>query len=945
MFSPGTLVYVRERHWVVLPSDDEQVLRLRPLGGTEEEICGIYLPLEGKDVQEARFPAPDPQKASEGFSDLVSARLLWNAARLMLRDGAGPFRCLGKLSFRPRPYQFVPLMMALRLNPIRLFIADDVGIGKTIEAALIAREMLDRGEIKRLCVLCPPYLCEQWQKELWEKFHIPAVVIRSGTVSRLERELPPGESVFGYFQAIVVSIDYAKMERHRDNFLWYCPEFVIVDEVHGAAQPPGQNRAQQLRHELLKAVAQKPDRHLILLTATPHSGIEESFRSLLALLDPEFGKDDLSTLFGEPEKIDKLARHFIQRRRGDVKRWLGEETHFPERILIEAPYRLSDDYRRLFSDVYQFARQLVQRGNQEKGWKQKLCYWNALALLRCVMSSPAAAERTLRAHGMAISDEELGEEEGYDPTIFDPMEREAVADTEPSHRIGELERTRELLSEYERRRLREFAKQAEQLKHTPKDTKLTQLVEIIKQLLAEGYHPIVWCRYIATADYVAEGLRQKLPQDVAVVSVTGALPEDERIRRVEELGNHPKRVLVATDCLSEGINLQEKFTAVVHYDLPWNPNRLEQRDGRVDRFGQKVEKVKSVLLYGRDNPVDGVVLQVLLRKAREIYKTTGVAVPIPGDSESITEAIVRALLLRYASAPPSEQLPLFELPEVTKLHKHWDWTASREKESRTRFAQRALKPEEVEKELREMDGVLGDRNAVKQFVIDTCQRLNVPLRPLKNDIWELSFKNLPAVVKDRMNLPADKMPTDGIWRITFASPPPEGADYIGRNHPLVAALATYLLESAIEDEPNAPARRCGAIVTDAVETTTSIFILHLRFLLQEEGKPPLLAEEGLVIGAEGFSSVRWLETEEALRLLDTARPMRNLSQNEQKEWVQDALSLWEERQTEIQRFVERRAKALQEAHRRVRKLLKEAPLTVTPHRPELLAAYVLVPFR
>ncbi|MDW8029833.1 MAG: helicase-related protein, partial [Armatimonadota bacterium] len=633
MYAPGTLVYARERHWVVLPSDDELILRLRPLGGTDEEICGIYLPLERNEISEAQFPLPDPN-ATGTFADIVSARLLWNAARLMLRDGAGPFRCLGKLSFRPRPYQFVPLMMALRLNPIRLFIADDVGIGKTIEAALIARELLDRGEIKRICVLCPPYLCEQWQKELWEKFHIPAVVIRSGTVSRLEREVPSGESIFGYFQAIVVSIDYAKMERHRDNFLLHCPEFVIVDEAHGAAQPPGQNRNQQLRHELLKAVAQKENRHIVLLTATPHSGVEQSFRSLLAILNPEFGKYELSKL--DHEQRDKLALHFIQRRRGDVKKWLGEETRFPERDLLEVTYNLSEPYRQLFLEVYKFARGLIQRGDQETGWRKRLCYWNALALLRCVMSSPAAAERTLMAHGAAISGDEESSEEGYDPTIFDPMEREAFADTEPSHRVSELERSHALLSDYERQRLREFAKKASQLKHTQHDTKLTELVKVIRQLLRDGFHPIVWCRYIATADYVAEGLRRNLPETVTVYSVTGALPEDERIRRVEELAKYPKRVLVATDCLSEGINLQENFTAVVHYDLPWNPNRLEQRDGRVDRFGQPAEKVKSVLIYGRDNPIDGVVLKVLLQKAREIYRTTGVAVPVPGDSESVT---------------------------------------------------------------------------------------------------------------------------------------------------------------------------------------------------------------------------------------------------------------------------------------------------------------------
>ena len=483
-FQPGTLVCVRDRIWVVLPSDNKEILRLRPLSGTEEETCGIYLPLEGRDLQEARFPEIDP-KATGGFADIVSARLLWNAARLLLRDGAGPFRCLGKLSFRPRPYQFVPLMMALRLNPVRLFIADDVGIGKTIEAALIAREMLDRGEIKRLCVLCPPYLCEQWEKELWEKFHIPAVVIRSGTIARLEREVPPGESIFGYFNTIVVSIDYAKMERHRDNFLSHCPEFVIVDEVHGAAQPPGQNRAQQQRHELLKEIARNPNRHLVFLTATPHSGVEESFRSLLALLDPEFGEYNLTEL--KREQTDKLVRHFIQRRRGDVRRWLGEETKFPERELLEVTYTLSPSYRKLFTEVYQFAQRLVRRGMGEKGWRQRLCYWNALAILRCVMSSPTAAERTLMAHGGRIVEE--GDETGYDPTIFDLTEREAAVDTEPSHRVGELTQTAEFLSENERRKLREFAKMAAALKHSDADTKLTKLVEVIRSLLSEGFIP------------------------------------------------------------------------------------------------------------------------------------------------------------------------------------------------------------------------------------------------------------------------------------------------------------------------------------------------------------------------------------------------------------------------------------------------------------------------
>src|SRR5579864_8868572 len=180
----GSLVRVRERDWVVLPSDDQDVVNLRPLSGTEAETCGIYRPLEGQDLAGAEFPNPDPSTAG----DFVAGALLRNAARLALRSGAGPFRSLGRLSVRPRPYQFVPLLMALKLDPVRMLIADDVGIGKTIEALFIARELLDRGDAQRLCVLCPPHLCDQWASELETKFHIQPTVVKSSTWARLERD-------------------------------------------------------------------------------------------------------------------------------------------------------------------------------------------------------------------------------------------------------------------------------------------------------------------------------------------------------------------------------------------------------------------------------------------------------------------------------------------------------------------------------------------------------------------------------------------------------------------------------------------------------------------------------------------------------------------------------------------------------------------------------------
>ncbi|MCL5780969.1 MAG: ATP-dependent helicase, partial [Firmicutes bacterium] len=170
-YAVGSLVKARGREWVVLPDSRDDLLVLRPLGGTEDEVTGIYLPLE--QVEPARFDLPDPSK----LGDYRSCRLLRDAVRLGFRSGAGPFRSFARLAVEPRPYQLVPLLMALKLDPVRLLIADDVGIGKTVEACLIARELLDRGEVRRLAVLCPPHLAEQWQTELKEKFHIEAELV------------------------------------------------------------------------------------------------------------------------------------------------------------------------------------------------------------------------------------------------------------------------------------------------------------------------------------------------------------------------------------------------------------------------------------------------------------------------------------------------------------------------------------------------------------------------------------------------------------------------------------------------------------------------------------------------------------------------------------------------------------------------------------------------
>ncbi len=933
----GSIVKCRGREWVVLPVDDEEVYLLRPLAGTEQEVIGIHSRLHnlGLDrIEPTAFPPPAPEETG----DHISVELLFNAARLTLRDGAGPFRSLGHISCRPRPYQFVPMLMALRLDPVRMLIADDVGIGKTVEALLIAREMLDRGEINRICVVCPPYLCSQWKKELWEKFRLDAVIIRSGTISQLQRDLPSMEhSVFGYYPHIIVSIDYVKSDAHRAQFLTHAPKFVIVDEAHGATALTSGARNQQQRFELLDDLASDEGRHMILLTATPHSGVEAGFRSLLGLLRPEFRAYDMGKMAEEQRKT--LAFHFVQRQRADVKSWMGESTPFPARDPQDESYELSRAYSQLFEDVYEFSRELVKSGETLSGWKQRIRYWTALALLRCVTSSPAAALAAIGKRLKRESGEPEQDDSEYSPYIFEESDTDAV-DIQPAHVLEEAETE---LDDADRRRLKAFAQQAQAIYGTEKDSKLKHCVKLAADLLRHGLQPIIWCRYIPTAKYVGEQLEKELKRDfpgLRVLSVTGELAEDERSALIADLEEkRPRyRVLVATDCLSEGINLQSLFNSAIHYDLPWNPNRLEQREGRVDRFGQKSPQVKAILYYGRDNPVDGAVLDVLLRKAREIYKSLGVRVPVPMDSESIMETVIKRLFAHE----PGQQLNLFAIADVQQVHEKWQRVAESEHQNRTRFAQHAIKPDEVQKQLAETDAVLGDPGTAQRFLSNAAQRLGVRMTPEPGGAFAITgLSHLTELLRP---LAASTEP----WKITFHTPAPDEVEYLDRNHPFVQTTAQWMVEQALANESDAVARRCGVIRASAVPIRTYLLLARLRYTIETPGQTPLLAEEVQCFGFVGSPgpTPSWLAPKDALELLRTAKAEGNIEPSERTELLNEILAHWETIRASMDPLVEERAQTLERAHKDVRASAKlsRRGMTVARHfPPDLLGLLILLP--
>ncbi|HPY50736.1 MAG TPA: helicase-related protein, partial [Sedimentisphaerales bacterium] len=560
-YAPGTLIRARGREWVILPDSSDDLLMARPLGGLDEEITGILPAVEA--VESASFSLPTPTDRG----DFASGRLLRDAARLSTRAAAGPFRSFARIAVEPRPYQLVPLMMALRLDTVRLLIADDVGIGKTIEAGLVARELLDRGEIQRFAVLCPPHLAEQWQKELAEKFHLDAELVLSGTIQRLERDLPVGVSVFDRYRFVIVSTDFIKSPKRAEDFELRCPEFVIVDEAHGCTLAGGMGRGRQQRFDLIRKIAARRDRHIVLVTATPHSGNEQAFRSLLGLLDEQFF--DLPADIAQEERDPirrKLARHLVQRRRDDIRHYLDTDTAFPKRFdkKPEPSYRFGEEYRALFDDIVAFVREFV--ADTEGGARRRrVRYWSALALLRCVSSSPAAAAATLRSR--AAVDEAPDED-------VDEVGRRTVLDQDDVDDVGNLDFSPGSDTDADaastRRKLLEFARRAVALAGAP-DTKLHGAIREVKGLLKDGFQPIVFCRFVDTADYVAKHLRETLGDKLRVESVTGLLPPAEREGRIAALvEGGGQYILVCTDCLSEGVNLQQHFNAVLHYDLCWN---------------------------------------------------------------------------------------------------------------------------------------------------------------------------------------------------------------------------------------------------------------------------------------------------------------------------------------------------------------------------------------
>ena len=469
----------------------------------------------------------------------------------------------------------------------------------------------------------------------------------------------------------------------------------------------------------------------------------------------------------------------------------------------------------------------------------------------------------------------------------------------------------------------------------------------LRPLLKEGFSPIVFCRYISTAQWVGKALEKALG-GMRVEIVHGEMPSDERRMRIKTMDDGEQKILVATDCLSEGIDLQEIFDSVVHYDLCWNPTRHQQREGRVDRFGQPKSVVRGLTIYGKNNPVDGVVIEVIVRKANVIRKETGVPVAFPEEEREMSAALFRAMLHRRRDKNLGRgvqgEFDFGSMPEAKKIEAAWRNASEREKANRTIFAQRSLKPEEVMVEWEKTVDVLGDGKDTARFFERSLRRLGVPVvKDAKG--YRLDAGKLPEAIRSRIE---DEGLGDTIrLRVEGGS-----RDHLHRNHPLVGAIAELLVENALDPlsdaQPSAVLARTGAWATSQVKKPTLVVLTRIRHCLTTTslatGQRLLLAEETDAIAFEPAGDAPILVGAGAARLIESPAAHETAAAAKARQ-ITASLSRLDELRAAIDRRARDRANVLEDDHMRIRAASKSAgTVRVAPVSPvDIVGVYSLMP--
>jgi superfamily II DNA or RNA helicase len=519
-------------------------------------------------------------------------------------------------------WQFAPALRMLAKPRPRLLIADDVGLGKTIEAGLAILELMARGRAERILLVVPPGLVLQWQQELADKFSMHFDIIENASgLSRIQQNLPAGISPWDVLPFVLTSIDYLKKETVCGRALRSEWDLVIVDEAHSLAMAGSTNNPYTTQRTRLGRALSENSRGLLLLTATPHNGYGHSFHSLLEFVEPGISLEE------GPGRDRRIASAMIRRLKPKIRRVQddgSEKAVFPDRNVEPLPVKVVGKERELLNRVASYCAKTAKLA--EGADDRDLVSFAMQIIKKRASSSRYALGKTIEQRLSALK----GKEDVEKPSPYELRDLQAdlpVGDATQARMERKV--VQSALPKDEKRRKEEITKLnslKKLLGELPKkDPKIECLLGALRELLKDpDEKAIVFTEYRDTLDAVWTALQGDKQLADTVVVLRGGMSGHQRAKVQEEFEKQEIRILLATDAASEGLNLQRHCRAVFHIELPWNPNRMEQRNGRVDRYGQE-RNPQIRYLYYPDSAEDDVLSRLALKI--EQMRKDQVAVP------------------------------------------------------------------------------------------------------------------------------------------------------------------------------------------------------------------------------------------------------------------------------------------------------------------------------
>src|ERR1700730_18633447 len=803
-------------------------------------------------------------QASRAFSfdgDGEAFRIASEAQRIRLAHLFDPYLAVHSSRIEPLPHQITAVYgEMLPRQPLRFLLADDPGAGKTIMAGLFIKELIIRGDLERCLIIAPGSLVEQWQDELKEKFDLTFDI-----VSREQIETTVTGNPFVERNHLIMRLDMAARSETLQAKLQAAPEWdlVICDEAHRMAASLFGNEIKYTKRYKLGQLVGGRARHFLLMTATPHNGSNADFQLFMGLLDAD-------RFEGRPrEGARKIDVSDLMRRltKEELRKFDGSPL-FPERKAYTVQYQLSDLEAQLYADVTEYVRNEMRNLNKLAGDdKRRNNVGFALQILqRRLASSPAAIYHSLRRRRERL-ETRLAEEriiarggklqkQEQLPSLFDDeedsdldeaggaeleqAEQEIVDRATAAQTIPELEA--ELVV------LRDLEKLADRLRRSGQDAKWRQLGEIldkppmVNEVTGERRKLLICTEPRDTLEYLASNIRQRIGKHEAVAVIHGGVPRDVRKANIAAFNDDPEvRILVANDAAGEGVNLQRGAHLMVNYDLPWNPNRLEQRFGRIHRIGQT--EVCHLWNLCAGNTREGEVYRRLLEKLEEARAALGGKVyDVLGElfeGQALRNLLIDAI--RYGDSPEVK----------AELFRKVDGAVDTEAIERL-VAERKLTSEGMDLStvaaIREQMERTQARRLQPQFISAVFREAFVLLggRIIEREKGRFEILRAPSILKERDRLIGRGDPVlDRYARVTFDKTLIIGqpqAELVAPGHPLLDATVDVVLERF---QPLL--QQGGVLVDDSDESTAPRLLVYLEHAIRDgrtvrSGQPRVISQ-------------------------------------------------------------------------------------------------------